>query len=394
MKKLLTLFLCFTLVLMQTGCIFEDDEDEKEEIDPYAIIANTKDTLKDNTYYIKHGEEFYEIGVYEPSFKDDRDNDHEYTIKLEKDFPDPMGDKSRTYLYEKDKSELLIPTMYADDELIYKTSQTISGDIEWERFADGGYTFPVRGLKLNSFNKATFKNYYFNIPEESETAKVIKPAQGGLTEETDEDGKDLLREFTLNAIDGTAVTAEMLTDYGTVKDPKFLFEKGYDDEFTLDFYKGTKLMQVKTKANWRIFYNFEDYWTNEFEYSDNGYLIIKIGKAFKTGYYKTGTSGLFRYVAKPYSDSLDITALKYNVAYFKHYIDEETGKEKYEYEFDEELGRFIYKDDEELTSKDTVEKTELDENKAGDVTLPSSTPVPAQTPEPTKTSESTENPGG
>ena len=386
-KKLLGIFLCLILTLTQTGCIFEDDEVVEE--DPYVITAYTKDMLKDDTYYVKHGEEFYEIGVYEPSFKDDRDNNHEYVLKLNTDFPNPKGDKSRTFFYQKDKSELLIPTMYADDELIYKTGSTLSGDIEWERFADGGYTFPIRGLSIDSFDKASFKNWYFNIPGESKAAEQIKVAY--TMSDMDKNKDFVLQDYALNSIDGVNITADMITDYGTIKDPKSLFEKGYDEEFTVDYYKGTDLIQVKEQANWRIFYNFENYWTNEYEYSDNGYLIIKIGKAFKTGYYKTGTSGLFRYVAKPYSEGLDITALKYNVAYFRHYFDED-GKEQLEYEFDENLKRFIYKDDEELTDKAEIEETKVDENKRGDMSL--ATPV-AVTPDPDNPTENpTENPGG
>ena len=380
MRKIVSILITGILMLSLCGCDNPFAEDEPEATpDPYAITVYTVDTLEDDTYYIHHRDEFYKIGQYAPSFLDDSDEGHVYKLPINWDgTPTPEGDKQRSFFYEKDKSELLIPTMYADDEIVYKTSAPMEGDIEWERFADGGYTFPVRGLSLNGYNKVIFENWYFNIPKDSALVESIPRASS--SDQEDENGDRVLNLYTLNSIDSTPLTAEMITDYGTIKDPALYFDKGYDAEYTLDFYLGTNLIRTSLSPNWRIFYNFENYWTDAIEHSDNGYIVLKIGTSFKTGYYKVNSSGMFRYVAKPYADGLDIASLKYNIAYFPYKKDED-GEEKIQFNYDEQLRRFVYENDEDLTRRDEVDPTKVDEGITGnDFTY--ATPTVQETPTP------------
>lgn len=304
MKKQFTVFmLCLIMTVCLCGCtnpFAKQKTPEETPPDPYAITIHSLDELEDDTYYIKHGNDFYEIPKIECSFNDDEHNDQTYILT---DTETPAGVPSRTIFYSKDKSELLIPTLYQNDELVYKSSVEVTDNFAWERYMDGGYTIGVCGISLNNLNKLSFTNWYSNILDESPIEKEFGRV------EDDED--ELFASFNINSVDGVELTKENLSEAG------YITGLPVDKEMEVDFYQGTLLRQMKLKADARIFYNFENYWTKGMSYSQDGYITINIPEFFKTGYYKVNTSGMFRYVDEPYRETADLSDYRYNEAYFQ-----------------------------------------------------------------------------
>lgn len=307
MKKILAMLLTGVLVLT-TGCsnpfIDTGEEDESKE-DPYSIKVLTKDELQDDTYYVKHGNQFYEIPYGDCNFDDNEETSGSYTLYES----DQDGDASRSFFYSKNKTELLIPTMYADDQIVFKSSNAITDAFAWERYKDGGYTIGIRGISKSDNETFTFTNYYANIAEDSNF-----PSKIGRSDTTDEDEEGSLNSYTqyaLSDIDGKKITEDQIDKGGFVKDIPV------DKEITVNVFKGTHCFPVKTKADSRIFYNFENYYTKGVEYNQDGYAVITVPKSFLSGYYKVNNSGMVRYINQPYKEGFDITTINYNKAYFK-----------------------------------------------------------------------------
>lgn len=164
-KKLLAIVLSAVMVL--TGCTMEETAEAPKE--NYNIRVYSKDELENGFYYIKHGDDFYQIKAGDPNFISDNDEaDYDYSFSEEE-----QPDSSRSFFYERDKSEKMIPTMYQDDQLVYKTQNNIRSVFEWERFVDGGYTFGIRNIYQEKSGVYMFTNYALNILKDSAIAKKI-----------------------------------------------------------------------------------------------------------------------------------------------------------------------------------------------------------------------------
>ncbi len=302
MEKRITAVMLLAISVCLCGCSnpFSKQDAGEPTPDPYAITIHSVDELENDTYYIKHGDDFYEIPEIECSFEDDEHNNQTYILT---DVETPDGIPNRTIFYSKDKTELLIPTLYQGDELVYKSSEEITDNFTWERYMDGGYTIGVCGITLNNLNKLSFTNWYTNILDESPIEKEF----GRVEDEEDE----LFTSLNVNSVDGKELTKENLSEAG------YIMGLPVDQEMTVDFYQGTALHQLKLKADARIFYNFENYWTKGMSYSQDGYVVINVPEFFKTGYYKVNTSGMFRYVNEPYNETADLSGYQYNRAYYK-----------------------------------------------------------------------------
>lgn len=321
LRKILSSILCLGMAagLAACGNPFAKQEDPKATANPYAITVLGLDELEEDTYYIRHGDEFYEIPEIECSFNDDGHNDQNYILT---DMDSPAGIPERTIFYSKDKTELLIPTLYQDDQLVYKSSREVTDNFAWERYMDGGYTIGVCGIGMNNLNKPSFTNWYTNILDGSEVEKEL----GRVEDEDDE----IYASYNINSIDGVEVTKENVSEAGYITG----LPAGRDMQ--VDFYLGTQLRRMALQADARIFYDFENYWTKGMSYSEDGYIVIRMPEIFKTGYYKVNTSGMFRYVDEPYSENTNLSELKYNQAYF---IKDKDGRLAYK---QDEEGNYIY----------------------------------------------------
>ena len=305
LKKILTLSILSALCMISvSGCSNPFRKEKPKKANPYVIHVASKKTLKDDTYYIKHGDQFYEIPIGDYSYGDDY-------IRTDNDTPE--GDNSRTVFYTKDKTELAMPTMYADDELVYKSSDTITDKFNWERYIDGGYTIGIRGLTENNIGTLNFTNYEKNFFHKNNIVKQLGSVDS-------EDSENLVT-YTLDAIDNKKLIN--VVD-GVPEKCKTLSTAGYitglapGKEVVIDIYKGTQLYKIKTKTDVRIFYDFEEYATKGVTYSTDGYAVINVLPGFMSGYYKVNNSGIFRYINQNYDESINIDDVKYNMAYFKY----------------------------------------------------------------------------
>ena len=368
LKKIIAVLLSASMIL--TGCAMEEKKEEKKV--SYGIRVYNKDELENGFYYIKHGDEFYQIKDGEASFVEgNEETDYDYSL-YEEDQPDA----TRSFFYERDKSEKMIPTMYQDDELVYKTQNDITSVFEWERFVDAGYTFGIRNIRQADSGAYAFTNYFANLSKNSAFAKKIgysmeaenenasykentdyeegeEPEQGESSSKedgastTDNEDINAYWEYAISSIkndkgfslyDEHAVSSSAVSVTGSAVSQQISQDilspagtiKGLDPnlEYTVNIHKGTRLYQVKTKPDVRLFYNFENYWTKGISFSEDGYATIAIPKAFKSGYYKCANSGLFRYVDQPYQENFDLGKVNFNQAYYKReYYDDGTEKD-------------------------------------------------------------------
>lgn len=388
LKKIIAVLLSASMIL--TGCAMEEKAEEKKI--SYGIRVYNKDELENGFYYIKHGDQFYQIKDGEANFVSGNDEvEYDYCFH-EEDQPDP----TRSFFYERDKSEKTIPTMYQDDELVYKTQNDITSVFEWERFVDAGYTFGIRNITQANSGAYVFTNYFTNVLKDSAFAKKIgysteaenedatykeytdyEDGEGSEQDDSSKEDQDTEGSENINAyweyaissikndkgvslyddqtvsssaisVTGSAVSQQISQDIlspaGTIDglDP--------DVEYTVNLHKGTKLYQIKTKPNVRLFYNFENYWTKGLSFSEDGYASITMPKAFKSGYYKCMNSGLFRYVDQPYRENFDLSKVNFNQAYYKReYYDDGTPKDiqykkiiKKDDGTEEELDEYVY----------------------------------------------------
>lgn len=315
-KKILAVTMVCVVMLTNTGCENPFIDTPSNTPDPYAIQIHTKNDLQDNCYYIKHGDEFYEIPYGEQSFYKNEETEAEYVLAQD-DEPEP----TRNWFYKKGKDELIIPTMYQDDSIVYKTPETINNVFEWERFSDDGYTIGLRGINLSENGKLITSNYIANLLENGPFDKVMHRV-----EETD---NEYYQTFTIDSINGKKLSQKDLGENGCIKN------LNTDTELKVQIYAGTTPYTIKTKADVRVFSNIENYWTKTIQYQ-SGFAEITTSKSFVSGYYKVENSGLFRYINRPYSKDIDITKIDYNKRYFKKeengYLITKDDKDQYLYE--------------------------------------------------------------
>lgn len=302
-----------------SGDALNVDFDEEGNPITYDIAVYTADELQDETYYIKHGDEYYEIPFMDCTFNGYYDR-VSYVLPERDSYPD--GFSYRTIMYEKDRTELQIPTMYADDSIIYKSAYEVYDSIEWERFMDGGYTIGIGGITENTLGVLELDNMCCNLNAHNSLREDFECVSSSRNDD--------YVVLNLDSIDGVKMTIDNVTPSGFIKDLPV------DKDLTVNIYKGTELYQKTMRADVRYFYNFENYWTRDITYSEDGYIILEVPKFFKSGYYKTGYSGMFRYINKNFNEVNDISEIKYNKAYFRK---DEKGNCIFE---KDEKGHYIY----------------------------------------------------
>ena len=76
-----------------------------------------------------------------------------------------------------------------------------------------------------------------------------------------------------------------------------------------------------------------------------------MGDFFKSGYYKCNGSGMFRYVAEPYSEGMDLNTIKFNEAFFQYAVDE-NGETYLDFLMNEDFTRYLYDETEIANEKE------------------------------------------
>lgn len=181
---------------------------------------------------------------------------------------------SRRIIYSPNDSKY-IPTLYADDMLVYFTTGSIPTTIGVEKFCDSGYTCGLYGISQASNGNYTFTGDNF-IPN-----STLQSSFNGYVSSSD--------IATILSVDGEKLTVSDVTDAGTIK----CNEAG--EEMTIAFMKGTFYNEVKAVADEHLWYSEETMSVPDYEMTKNGFIILSLPGSLDDGdYISVMGTGLIR----------------------------------------------------------------------------------------------------
>lgn len=283
-KKKLYFFLivfgiiAFIVIMIVTGVIKLDTFSQNNQT---KSTASSVDDLSDNCYYVWH----------DPKSKDiNKDLMQSATTNAFKLCPsgtvnwgkDSFITHTIWFTGNEDKN---IPTLYSGDKLLYVSSNNIPYEgIEWERFADYGYTIGVANMVVD-------ESGHYHISNDDG-----KGFNGYVCSVSD--ANQLNENFTavsnlfLDKIGGIKIRKDNVTEGGTVKN---LVK---NKEYVCEWYTGTIYQDFKMTANVHTFGLLESFTTYDYEFLHSNCIEISIPSWFKSGYYYVAGIGMFRYVSK------------------------------------------------------------------------------------------------
>lgn len=209
-----------------------------------------------------------------------------------------------------------IPTLYPGDSLIYISRTSVPGEandglIEWERFADYGYTIGVTGLIED-------ESGHFFMPASDDSDNIL---EGYINPETDAYDISTYESFVnsrvyVDRIGSIDVRSGLVSDGGTILN----LTEG--KEYLCKLYKGTYVSDFKLTASVHAFCSLESFNTSDWEFVANdsnlntirSCVTMTIPAELKTGYYYLNGIGFFRYVSmadlstyngRPYDPKVD-----------------------------------------------------------------------------------------
>lgn len=268
----------FIIVMIATGKITLDTFSQNNQT---QSAASSVDDLVDNCYYVWHNPK-----------TDDITKDLTYTADTDVFRLCPVGtvnwgkDSFVTHtVWFTGNSDKNIPTLSSGDKLLYVSSNNVPYmGIEWERFADYGYT-------IGTANMIGDESGHYHISNEDG-----KGFNGYVC--PDSDANQLNEHFSsisnlfLDKIGGIKVRENEVSRGGTVT--KLIKDK----EYVCEWYTGTIYQDFKMTANVHTFGFMELFTTYEYEFLHSNCIEISIPSWFKTGYYYVDGIGMFRYVSK------------------------------------------------------------------------------------------------
>jgi hypothetical protein len=176
-----------------------------------------------------------------------------------------------------------IPTFYPGDALLYISSTEVPyKGINWERFADYGYTIGVANMEGDQSG-----HYYIVNSGDYGYSGYISP---------DSDANDLsqyqnISNLFLDKIGSVKVRDNFISDGGTVVG----LEK--DKKYVCEWYTGTYYQDYEMKADVHAFGSMETFTTYDYEFLHSNCIAITIPTWLKTGYYYIEGIGFFRYLS-------------------------------------------------------------------------------------------------
>lgn len=168
-----------------------------------------------------------------------------------------------------------IPTLYADDYLVYFTLGTIPTSFGVERFCDSGYTCGLYGVSMGTNGNYTFsaKNLI--------SGSSLNASLNGYVQST-----DMVSILSLN---DSSFSLENVTPAGTIK----CSEK--EQKLKISFVKGTFYNEIETIADEHIWYSAETMSIASYEMTKNGFIILRLPDSVKDGdYLSVAGTGLFQ----------------------------------------------------------------------------------------------------
>lgn len=303
-KKLLIILLSIMaavaifFVLISSGVIQLDTFSQNKEIK--NEISRVED-MSASCYYVWHNPDSNDISIDLEGATEDA------AIKKNVFFLCPTG----TINWSKDSfinhtvwftsdEDVTIPTLYPGDKLLYNSPISIPYQgINWERFADYGYTIGVANMigdesghyRISNENGDGYKGYLCPISDTYELNKYTN-----------------VSSLFLDTIGGVPIRDNSITKGGTV------LNLTKDKSYVCVWYTGSYYQKYKLQANIHTFSTMESFTTYDYEFLQSRCIEITIPDWLKTGYYYVDGIGMFRYVAqvdagfyngKPYDSGID-----------------------------------------------------------------------------------------
>lgn len=299
---------CICAISTLTGC--GNSKKQEPEV-TYELKKVDSSQLKSGKIYVKDGDGFYECPTGTTTFENAVSD---------------KADNSRVIMFGKD--DVMIPTLYKDQQLVYVTKDTPSS-FTWERYEDEGYTVGVVGLQATSTNK-----YSLTVdPKYLLDGSSLRTLMG-------ENGLKSGDQVIFNKVNDTTITNKNISKGGSI------LGLTQGDAYSLDLYKGSEYTSLtNVVADTHVFSNFEVFTSEDFEYAEADYIVIDVPDTLMSGYYYVSQLGFVRYVNGSAADG--DKNVNFNTPYY--YYDEEGTQ----YTYDE-----IKTDANSDTNKDDSKKDE------------------------------------
>lgn len=268
----------FIVIMIVTGGITLETFSQNNQT---KSVTSTVDDLGDNCYYVWHNPKTNDItkDLTQPAETDVFKLCPSGIVNWGKDSLVP-----HTVWFTGDMDQD-IPTLYPGDKLLYVSSNYVPyNGIEWERFADYGYTIGVANMIGDDSG-------HYHISNEDG-----KGFNGYVCR--DSDANQLNENFSavsnlfLDKIGGTKIREDNVSDGGTANN---LVK---NKEYICEWYTGTIYQDFKMTANVHTLGLMESFTTYDYEFLHSNCIEIHIPNWFKTGYYYVDGIGMFRYVSK------------------------------------------------------------------------------------------------
>lgn len=188
----------------------------------------------------------------------------------------------------------MIPTLYKNEILVYKSDGKIPSDFIFERYKDLGYTIGIRSLQYNEQAKTYDFKTESDVKSKSSAGKVVKNVKDQYT------SLGIAKMDDSENIDITAA--------GTIKD----LQK--DKAYNFGVYAGSVYSETKIKADTHIYQSSEVFEVKETKSTKKGYVEIPLPENLKTGYYLVNGIGVIRYISDLKVDAGDLAEYDYNVS--------------------------------------------------------------------------------
>lgn len=292
MKRKISQILCIGVIgalilgsmVSFTGCSLLTEEDEMTEVTPVYYLS--EEELPEDAFYIVRTVEVTQTSL--TGNEETYDETRYYPLYQAENTIDEIRDTYEGYEPERiewvnyDVDEGLIPTMYATDKMIYKSSTKIPSIYTMEKFFDNGYTLGVMGLKQDLSG-----NYRYYGPNEStQTSFTMSKSDA-----TGFDQLEGVETIYFAQVGDDRVTPLNVSLSGTITGLDF--EKQYE----CDIRQGTEKIAATLTCNIHYFSSAETYLFGSFTFITPIIAQINIPDYVTTGYYDLNGGGFYRYVA-------------------------------------------------------------------------------------------------
>ncbi len=273
-KKILATLLCGALVLSLTACGSRPGSLAEEEEQKTVTVIDNMDDLEDGKYYIQHGEEYYELYAGAANF--------------ETGDATPTAANSGAYTVWYTNDWEAVPTMYAGDKLIYKTSSDFTEKFSFLRFKYLGGT-----MGICSLSKTSTGRYRYEFDDDG----INSASDAGRLEDLSSSSDTIIIE----KVGGSALRSGNVSDGGSI------IGLTLGEIYDADIYAGTKLNHYKLAADCTALESMDYLSTEDYTFLRSQVVQVNLPSWMNTGYYFAGeNNGLFRYVkATSYNDATD-----------------------------------------------------------------------------------------